>query len=201
MRPHDLLRLKDGAQLTPATQPEWAIRSLRRAPFVVVRRAAIDNDLIPIGIRGDTRNERHAAFVHVHDVESVVTPESLAVARIWKSAQHGKHPVFAALDRVASAADAVDLAWGPGGSVGFELATGVVAVSADSDLDIIVYPVKKHARGALVSFRDAASAVNVRVDIVIESAMGAVALNEWIASPQRVLIKTESGPKLGEFSW
>jgi phosphoribosyl-dephospho-CoA transferase len=201
MRPHDLLRLKDGAQLTPVIQPAWAIRSLQRAPFVVVRRATIDNDLIPVGIRGETRDQRHATFVRFDDIESVVTPESLATARTWKSAQHGKHPAFAALDRVANAADAIDLSWGPGGSVGFELATGVAAVSSNSDLDVIVYPNKKHTRDALVSFLDATSDLNVRVDIVIESAAGAVALHEWIASPHRVLVKTGDGPKLGEFSW
>ena len=168
MRPHDLLRLKDGAQLTPVIQPAWAIRSLQRAPFVVMRRATIDGDFIPIGIRGETRDERHAAFVRLDDIESIVTPESLATVRAWKSAQHGKHPAFAALDRVANAADAIELTWGPGGSVGFELATGVVAVSTDSDLDVIVYPNKKHTRDALVSLRDATNDANVDVDIVIE---------------------------------
>ena len=200
MRPHDVLRLKDGAQLTPAI-PEWAVRSLLRSPFVVVRRATIEGGLVPIGIRGETRDRRFVAFVGVEDIESIVTPESLAIARAWKSAQHGKHPAFTALDRVAKAADSIDLSWGPGGSVGFELATGVVAVSTDSDLDIIAYPDKTHTRDALISFRDATSDVGVRVDIVIESTMGAVALHEWIASPQRVLIKTIDGPKLGEFSW
>jgi phosphoribosyl-dephospho-CoA transferase len=200
MRPHDLLRLKGGAQLSP-TLPDWAVCSLHRSPFVVVRRAAIDDDLIPVGIRGETRDQRFAAFVRAGDVETIVTPESLAAARAWKSAQHGKHPAFAALDGVANAADAIDLAWGPGGSVGFELATGVVTVSTDSDLDVIAYPTKRHTRDALLSLFNATNGAKVRIDIVIESAMGAVALQEWIASPQRVLIKTIDGPRLGEFSW
>jgi phosphoribosyl-dephospho-CoA transferase len=201
MRPHDLLRLKDGAQLTQAALPEWAIRSLRQTPFVVVRRDAANDDLIPVGIRGVTRDQRHAAFVHADDIESIITPESLAIARSWKSPRCREHAAFVALDRIAAAASDIDLIWGPGGAVGFELATGTHALTASSDVDIVVYPDERHTRDALTSFRDAVSDANIRVDILIEATLGAAALDEWIASTQRVLIKTCDGPRLGEFSW
>ncbi len=41
----------------------------------------------------------------------------------------------------------------------------------------------------------------VRADVTIESDIGAVALREWLQSPDRSLIKTKSGPQLGAFSW
>jgi phosphoribosyl-dephospho-CoA transferase len=201
MRPHDLLRLKDGAQLARADLPEWAIRSLRQTPFVVVRRSAINDDLIPVGIRGVGRDQRHAAFVHADDIESITTPESLAMARSWKSPRCREHAAFVALDLIASAANDIDLNWGPGGSVGFELATGTPTLTASSDIDIVVYPDDRHTRDVLTSFRDTVSDANIRVDILIEATLGAAALDEWIASPQRVLIKTCDGPRLGEFSW
>ena len=201
MRPHDLLRLKDGARLARADLSEWAIRSLRQTPFVVVRRSAISDDLIPVGIRGVTRDQRHAAFVHADDIENIITPESLAIARSWKSPPCRAHAAFVALDRIAAAADDIDLNWGPGGSVGFELATGTHALTASSDVDIVVYPDDRHTWDALTSFRDAVSDANIRVDILIETTLGAAALDEWIASPQHVLIKMCDGPRLGEFSW
>jgi hypothetical protein len=35
------------------------------------------------------------------------------------------------------------MSWGPGGSVGYELASGIPAVRADSDLDFILFAPKK----------------------------------------------------------
>ncbi len=201
MRPHDLLRLKDGAQSALADLPEWAIRSLHQTPFVVVRRDIVSDDLIPVGIRGTTREQRHAAFVHADDIESIITPESLAIARSWKSPRCRAHAAFVALDKIASAANDIDLNWGPGGGAGFELATGTQALTTSSDVDIIVYPNDRHTRDVLTSFRDAIDDANIRVDILIEAELGAAALDEWIASPHRVLIKTCDGPRLGEFSW
>ncbi len=201
MRPHDLLRLKENAQIASENLPEWALRSLRRAPFVVVRRQPCRDNLIPIGIRGDARAQRHPAFVRGDDIERVITTESLAVSRAWCNSRRREHPAFSALDRVSVAASAIDLSWGPGGSAGFELATGTPALTTTSDLDIVVYPEKKHGRKELASFRDAIGENGIRVDVLIETTLGAVALDEWIASPQRVLIKTLDGPRLGEFSW
>jgi phosphoribosyl-dephospho-CoA transferase len=201
MRPHDLLRLKDGAQLARADLPEWAIRSLRETPFVVVRRSTINDDLIPVGIRGVMRDQRQATFIRADDIESIITPESLAIAHSWKSPRCRAHAAFVALDRIASAANGIDLRWGPGGSVGFELATLTRALTTSSDVDIVAYPDDRHTRDALTSFRDAVGDANIRVDILIEARLGAAALDEWIASPQRVLIKTCDGPRLGEFSW
>ena len=81
MRPHDLLRLKDGAQLPLADLPEWAIRSLRQTPFVVVRRWMNNDDRIPVGIRGVTRDQRHATFVRADDIERVITPASFSTGK------------------------------------------------------------------------------------------------------------------------
>jgi phosphoribosyl-dephospho-CoA transferase len=59
VNPHDLLHLAPG---TPdfSDAPAWVAASLKRAPFVVVRRAVSVNGLIAVGIRGSTRSERLA---------------------------------------------------------------------------------------------------------------------------------------------
>jgi phosphoribosyl-dephospho-CoA transferase len=201
MRPHDLLRLTPGATLAPADAPTWVAAALTRAPFVVVRRAAVRGDWIAVGVRGESRAQRHPATLNVHDVVETITPEMLAHAHCWRSHPRRDMPAIAALDAVARAANSLRLAWGPGGSVGFELASGIPAVRADSDLDLIVRPTARHAHADLQRFRDEIDACGVRVDIAIEAAQGSVALNEWLTSPQRVLIKTVHGPQLGAFAW
>ena len=201
MRPHDLLRLKPGAMLEDTEAPAWVVESLVLAPFVVVRRGEIHAGLVPVGIRGSTRAQRYPASVHADDVATVVTPEALAASGSWHTHSRGALPAFAALDRVADAAVALNLIWGPGGSVGFELASGLAVVREDSDLDVIVRPTTQHSHADLERFAHAVNDPAARVDIVIEGAQGAVALQEWLHSPQRVLIKTANGPQLGAFRW
>jgi phosphoribosyl-dephospho-CoA transferase len=131
----------------------------------------------------------------------MITPEMLAHAQRWRTHPRCELPAIAALEFVAAGADALHLVWGPGGSVGFELASGVPTVHADSDLDVIVRPTARHTHADLQRFRDEIGACGVRIDIAIEAAQGSVALNEWLVSPQRVLIKTVHGPQLGAFAW
>jgi phosphoribosyl-dephospho-CoA transferase len=201
MRPHDLLRLKPGAMLLESEVPTWVAESLALAPFVVVRRGEIRDGRIPVGVRGSTRAQRHPASLHVNDVAEVVTPEAIAASSAWRTYSRGALPAFAALDRVATASAVRNLTWGPGGSVGFELASGMSVVREDSDLDVIVRPTTRHSREDLERFANAVDGSAVRVDIVVEATQGAVALHEWLRSPQRVLIKTASGPQLGAFHW
>lgn len=200
MRPHDLLRIKSTAVLAPEV-PEWARDALHRVPYVVVRRDESVQGLVPVGVRGTKRDQRHAAWVANHDVVATVTPESLAVESAWRACERRQMPVFAAFERVADAAAEMHLVWGPGGSAGFELATGVETVTAASDLDIIVRPGKIHRREDLEQFQKCLDTCDVRVDAVIEAEAGAVALREWLMSPDRLLIKTPAGPRLGTFAW
>ncbi len=197
MRPHDLLRLTPHAELIADDLPDWVGPSLARAAFVVVRRAEIQGDLIPIGVRGTTRSERFPALLHRRDVAATITPESLA----HSSAPRRSLPALAALAEVAKAAAPLDLVWGPAGSVGFELASGADVVTEQSDLDIVLRPQSMHARADLAAFLHRIEMLGVRVDATIESDIGAVALREWLQSPDCVLIKTKSGPQLGAFSW
>jgi phosphoribosyl-dephospho-CoA transferase len=197
MRPHDLLRLAPHARLIAEDVPSWVAPALVRARFVVVRRAEISANLIPIGIRGASRAERFPALLHRHDAAETITPESLA--RLPASLR--PLPALAALGEVAKAAARLDIVWGPAGSVGFELGSGAAVVTAQSDLDVVLRPQARHTRAQLAEFLRCVDALDVRVDATIESAQGSVALREWLASPDRVLIKTTAGPQLGTFAW
>ena len=48
-------------------------------------------------------------------------------------------PALRALSLLTQRWKALDSAWGPGGSVGFELATGRHVVTPQSDLDVVIY--------------------------------------------------------------
>jgi phosphoribosyl-dephospho-CoA transferase len=201
MRPHDLLRLKPGTRLVGKDAPAWVAASLSRNPFVVVRRATVADELVAIGVRGETRAERFGDAIRREDISEVITPELLAETQVWRSTARHALPIFTAMNAIEREAAEIGLRWGPGGSAGFELATHHPTVTEASDLDIIIRPTSAHTPDTLGQFRDAISRQSFRVDIVVEASQGAVALDEWLVSPQRVLIKTSHGPQLGAFSW
>ena len=197
MRPHDILRLRPHAELIAEDPPAWVATALRSARWVVVRRAQIQGRLIPVGIRGADRSERFAARIDRDAIAETITPEALAAS----TAARRQLAPFAALDDVARAAAQAGLVWGPTGSVGFELATGIAVVTAASDLDLVLRPARGHTRDDLAEFQRRVDLLGVRVDATVESDGDAVALREWLVSPARALIKTPTGPRLGAFSW
>ena len=85
--PHALLRLKGVEALhSSRTFPGWVVESVHRAPWVVVRRARMCGDRVPVGVRGDSRAERFAALTASRDILEHVTPQAVAAGRLWQSA-------------------------------------------------------------------------------------------------------------------
>jgi phosphoribosyl-dephospho-CoA transferase len=202
---HDLLRLRDPTRLRAELPlPSWVTAALQTAPWVVVRRGHVREELIPVGVRGVGRAQRFAAFAKVADIAEQRSPESLAA---WPSslAQPRRDAIaaLAALTRVAPVLARLDKRWGPGGSVGFELASGVPTATATSDLDLVI---RQHhrldpgdARELLAAL--VAAAAPARIDVLLETALGGVALAELAAGPARVLIRTPLGPRLRVDPW
>ncbi len=91
---------------------------------------------IAVGIRGATRGERFGAWIDPVHIDAVFTPEALC-AREPDTAR-ADLPAFALLRAVAPILSTSRLVWGPAGSAGFELASGVATITLDSDLDLIV---------------------------------------------------------------
>lgn len=202
---HTLLRIEGAAVLTAdADLPAWVCESLERAPWVVVRRAVAGceasrrGDLVPVGIRGDSRQQRFAAWVPEEAIRDQVTPQLLASRRPWAtSVRRAAVPALAALDAVEKIMRQHALAgyWGPGGSVGFELASGRSTATQSSDLDIVVQldraiPVMD-ARSLLSSL----AVLPVRTDVLLELPHGAVALPEY-ARAESFVLRTARGPRL-----
>jgi phosphoribosyl-dephospho-CoA transferase len=195
-RPHDLLRLPVmAADFLADDAPSWTRRALRATPWVVVRRAAAPDGLIAVGVRGRERSHRYAWTVRQRDVLETVTPEDLAdvgppAARQVQAIQ--------ALSAVRAPLNDAGMAWGPTGSVGFELATGAPTATSDSDLDLVLRAplLKPAALVRLAVLHHNLTRLGVRIDCQVETSTGAIALAELVSASRDVLVKTSDGPLL-----
>ena len=231
MRVHDLLEIDAQAFIEASpSAPGWVVESLHAAPFVVVRRAPQVQGLVAVGVRGEARNQRWAGACVPSSIRSVLTPvelmsrAQLAVAIapsarqiLADSGQPGRHPAPVPLqsrfDTVPALRSLTLLAdnptwsslphtWGPGGSVGFELATGRSTASLQSDLDLVIYANARlsaeEARRLQAATQNLPSAVDVRV----ETPVCGFSLTEYASqAPAPILLRTTSGVMLGSDPW
>jgi phosphoribosyl-dephospho-CoA transferase len=199
--PHDLLEPVRSDRVRCEAAPDWVARALAEAPLVVVRRAPAAAGL-PVGIRGDGRNQRCAGWLAPGDVLRRIRPEDLSARRAWReAARAARFPHFAAMERIDAWMRAAGLVWGPVGGAGFELASGRACLNAASDLDLIIRtgpaPRPDAARELLARFQG----LPVRVDALLETPLGGVALAEFAAGPPRIALRTPDGPRLVANPW
>ncbi|MBZ3900362.1 malonate decarboxylase holo-ACP synthase [Streptomyces griseiscabiei] len=195
VRPHDLLRLSRRRSVLPVGTPVWVASALATTPWVVVRRApATAADRIAVGVCGPVRALRCALEIPAEWVAEALRPEELAT-RLGRANRDlpALHTLHAAASLIQGC---VDLPWGPTGSVGFELATGMPAVTATSDLDLLIRSARLPIRGVAERLHAALGELPARVDCLIETDQGAVALGDLAASTTEVLLRTADGPRL-----
>jgi phosphoribosyl-dephospho-CoA transferase len=190
-RPHDLVRIASVAQLCRAG-PAWVTAALAQAPWVVVRRARCAPGYLPVGIRGPSRSHRRATLIEAGSVTEILSPADL-VERIDGLPDL---PVADALHRAAALFAPTGLRWGPAGSIGFTLATGVSAVTASSDLDLVLTMDEVPQLAMLSKLRAAFRGFPARVDCQLDLPIGGVALDELLGPADRVLVRTADGPLL-----
>jgi phosphoribosyl-dephospho-CoA transferase len=202
---HDLIRLREPIALTvDAPVPAWVETALRRAPWVVVRRGQVRHGMIPVGVRGLARPQRFAAFLAVGEIADRLSPEDLtdslyAIERARRDAA----PALAALARVAPILARRGHRWGPGGSVGFEIATGVLTATSSSDLDLILRQDRRLEPREAIELRAALTeaAAPARIDVMLETPCGGVSLTDLAAMPGQVLVRTPDGARLSADPW
>ena len=187
---HDLLWGMTPAHL-PADAPAWAVEAVGT---VVVRRATVTSGWVAVGVRGRLREQRFAAEMPIAAVQRRVTPQALRDVVSTRDL-----PALQALEQVRPLL--TPLNWGITGSAGFELATGIEALHAQSDLDLMLRtpePLDRNdARDLLAALDKAACAV----DMQLQTPFGAIALREWAGPSRRVLLKTVSGAHLVIDPW
>lgn len=197
---HTLLRFADpGVLIWEDRCPDWAMSALQLAPWVVVRRAAPRPGLWPVGVRGGQRLERCGAWLPHEAVRDSATPQQLVAARAWRLRPGiGATPAIAALDAAEAILHArgFEHRWGPGGSAGYELASGLPCTTPHSDLDLVLYAPQALAREQAADLQRALSQLPVRIDALLETPNGAVALAEYARAGDRLLLRGATGPRL-----
>jgi phosphoribosyl-dephospho-CoA transferase len=202
---HDLIRLREPIALTvDESVPPWVEPALKRTPWVVVRRGYLRDGMIPVGVRGLARQERFAAVLAVAEIADRLSPEELTESRyVIARRRKDEAPALAALARVAPILASRGHRWGPGGSVGFEIATGVATATWSSDLDLILRQDHRLGLDEAIDLRAALAeaATPARVDVLLETPHGGVSLTDLVAMPARLLVRTPEGPQLTADPW
>ncbi|MFB6364938.1 malonate decarboxylase holo-ACP synthase [Paenibacillus elgii] len=200
---HDLLQICHIESIVSNEEvPQWVYESLLQSPWVVVRRAPFQDGMIPIGVRGEHRNQRFGAYLPSSEVIMKVTPEQLVSQAGWRtSARLHTTRAFLILDIVSSYYGRYDWSWGLTGSVGFELASSTPTARPDSDLDIVIRMPQPLDGETARTLHDWHAQLPIRVDAQLETPFGAVALAEYARHEKQVLLRTSSGPKLVNNPW
>ncbi len=202
VRTHDLLEIDANVFIAGnASAPGWVKEALRKAPYVVVRRGRTTDQEIPIGIRGAERNQRWAAFCHPTWAKSILTPPQLLTGTI-PALRVDAAPALRALQVLKDRWMGLDHPWGPGGSVGFELATGRHVVKPESDLDVVIYAEGKITREEARSLQARTTNLLVPVDIRVETLGSGFSLIEYArGGAAGILLRTPAGVELSDDPW
>ena len=202
---HDLIRLREPRALTAeGPAPSWVEAALRHAPWVVVRRGYVRDGMMPVGVRGMARYERFAGLLAFAEIAEWLSPEDLTIGdHNIEPFRKDAIPALAALDRVAPVLVRRGYHWGPGGSVGFELASGTATATASSDLDLILREDRRLEpnKAAELLAVLAKAAAPARIDVMLETPGGGVALADLAAMPAQVLVRTPDGVRLSADPW
>lgn len=203
LNPHDLVRFRSIDNIiVDSPKAQWVMEALARTPFVVVRRAPIEGSTVPVGIRGGSRNQRLAATIETDNIIQHITPEELALGKTWRTNRHLQEiGISTALDLADSILTQEGLSWGPIGSTGFELASGIVTASDNSDLDIVIRSPEFMAIDTSQELIRKFMQAPVKVDVQLEMVRGCVILAEYATGADCVMLRTIDGPRLVKNPW
>ena len=198
---HDLILLRSERAVTSTEgAPACPHLNPNQRPWVVVRRGRIADGLIPVGVRGAQRHERCAGFTRVTEVREARRPDQLRLL-LAEDSRRGLQ-AFRTLSYLESHLVGVDMSWGPGGSVGYELASGIPAVRSDSDLDFILFVPKKLDLTKAQDLWRMISSAPGKVDALVETPFCGFSLQEFVTtSPGKILLRTSDDRVLGSDPW
>lgn len=199
--PHDLLyvKLEDLIHLTDI--PDW-FDEKNDWDWVVVRRASLSDETIPVGIRGNERNKRHGCFVKESAINQVVTPTQLISDEFLEGISTNRQQSFKIFQSFNLLKELLkDYVWGIGGSLAYELVSKELTVKESSDLDVLVYAKSELDKQQIDYLYDVCQQLDTRVDIQIMTPFGGCSLLELHKGGKKVLLKTLNGPMLVENPW
>lgn len=191
---HDIVKFNNLDQLeTISTIPDWVYDAQSAANYGVVRRMPISNQIIPIGLRGNSREQRFGTFIHENHIVEIITPNAL-VERIDKFDNKFYYPI---LKRIRDQFQQFNFIWGPTGSIGFELATSINVTSINSDIDLLIY-IESLEEPLLEEVGECLSGFSRPIDIQVEVPnVGAFLLKDYLNHKDHgFIVRTAFGPQL-----
>lgn len=202
LTPHTLVRLKAADALTAASPlPAWAVAMLTESPYVIVRRGP-QADRIPVGLRGYQKAQRFAAFVASAQVAATVTPQQALALLPQLDPARAQLPAFQKLAALQPLLQGFD--WGVGGSLQFELVTGLKMARPVSDVDVIMTrPAKALSVAAAQTLIQRLQAIaGAHADIQVVHGQDGFSLEEYAQHrAAQVMMKTATGPQLTADPW
>jgi phosphoribosyl-dephospho-CoA transferase len=200
LRVHDLVNLASDVEEACTEKPSWVDPAVLQCPWVVVRRALISDTIVSIGVRGAMRQQRWGGFIRRDNITLAVTPQQLRTSSV--QTERSNLPAFQALRFLETTLPSVQIQWGPGGSVGFELATGAPVVTLQSDLDLVIRAPAPFDRRTARDLWRLIAAVPATVDVLVETGLCGFSLHEYASGESnRLLVRTTQGPMLTDDPW
>lgn len=176
--------------------PLWVKAVLQRGDPVVVRRAITAADQVAVGLRGEFRHQRYAAMMPRSTITRQLKPEALTEVDIHQFTHLAER-----LQGISSIMKNFSGCWGYTGSFGFELATGIATVTAQSDIDLLIRTEQPFAKQQAIELLETFQQARLNVDIQLQLPQGGLALKEWARNSGKVLLKRPDGAVLVENPW
>ncbi len=191
---HDIIKFPNLDKLKRFSSiPEWVFTLSSASNYGVVRRMPISNKLIPIGLRGEGREQRFGTYIHEDDIVEVITPISL----VDYIDGFNDRIYYRALKSIRDEFEKLHLLWGLTGSVGFEIATNINVTTIKSDIDISIY-VEAIDEKLLTQVGEFLNRLDKKIDVQVEiPTVGAFLLNDYLKNQEiGFIVRTPFGPQL-----
>jgi phosphoribosyl-dephospho-CoA transferase len=198
---HDLLLVKSTTiEQACMAEPTWVKPAVAKYPWVVVRRAVSPKDRIAVGVRGQERQQRWGGFVRMDQIVRAIAPWHLRFG--LANTVRLSLPAMQSLRFLEIELASLSNDWGPGGSVGYELASRAPVVTQGSDLDLVVSAPDRFDRDFGQYLLKKIALAPAKVDVRIETPWCGFSLEEYVRrNSEKLLVHTSTGSRLTADPW
>ena len=198
---HDLLLVKSTTiEEACIAEPTWVRSALEKHPWVIERRAISPEDRIAVGVRGQERRQRWGGLMRKDQIVKVIIPWHLRSG--LANTVRLRLPAMQSLRFLEIELASLSNDWGPGGSVGYELASRAPVVTQESDLDLAISAPVRFDREFAQHLLKKIALAPAKVDVRVETPWCGFSLEEFFRRNHgKLLVRTSTGPRLTTDPW
>jgi phosphoribosyl-dephospho-CoA transferase len=198
---HDLLLVKSTTiEEACIAEPTWVRSALEKHPWVIARRATSPEDRIAVGVRGRERRQRWGGLMRKDQIVKVIIPWHLRSG--LANTVRLRLPAMQSLRFLEIELASLSNDWGPGGSVGYELASRAPVVTQESDLDLVISAPVRFDREFAQHLLKKIALAPAKVDVRVETPWCGFSLEEFFRrNHENLLVRTSTGPRLTSDPW